>query len=167
VPGECEHSSSKSRGFLCGPCRYVISRTVSGVSWVELEDCCGSVFVSCCCEQLVAEVRDSSGTQRKGNVRSWKPLSSNGSEDVTVDTGVCKTVNCEVLPRAVSKSAINLISPNPVCSHTHTRDNIYMCVCVCVCVCVCQQEIKPRVSVTYTVQKKSLETRLYTYTGYT
>jgi hypothetical protein len=28
-------------------------------------------------ELLVAEAGDSSGTQRKGNVRRWKPLSSN------------------------------------------------------------------------------------------
>jgi hypothetical protein len=28
-------------------------------------------------EKLVAEVGDSSGTQRKGNVRQWKPLPSN------------------------------------------------------------------------------------------
>jgi hypothetical protein len=27
-------------------------------------------------EKLVAEARDSSGTQRKGNVRRWKPLPS-------------------------------------------------------------------------------------------
>jgi hypothetical protein len=35
---------------------------------------------------------DSSGTQRKGNVRYWKPLPSNDSEDVTVDIGVCVCV---------------------------------------------------------------------------
>jgi hypothetical protein len=60
--------------------------------------------VSCCCEKLVAEAGDSVGTQRKGNVRHWKPLPSNGSEDVTVDTSVCVCVcvcvcvivNCEV-----------------------------------------------------------------------
>jgi hypothetical protein len=37
----------------------------------------------------------SSGTQRKGKVHSWKLLSSNGSEDVTVDTSVRVTGNCE------------------------------------------------------------------------
>jgi hypothetical protein len=37
----------------------------------------GSVVVSCCCEMMLAETRDSSGTERKGNDRSWKPLSSN------------------------------------------------------------------------------------------
>jgi hypothetical protein len=29
-------------------------------------------------EKLVAEAGDSSGTQRKGNVRRWKPLPKNG-----------------------------------------------------------------------------------------
>jgi hypothetical protein len=44
--------------------------------------------MSCCCEKLVAEAGDHSGNQRKGNVRRWKPLPSNGSEGVTVDTSV-------------------------------------------------------------------------------
>jgi hypothetical protein len=52
----------------------------------QSDDCCGSIVVSCCCEELVAEVGDRSGTQRKGNVRHWKPLpSATASEDVTVD----------------------------------------------------------------------------------
>jgi hypothetical protein len=34
--------------------------------------------VSYCCEKSAAEVGDSSGTQRKGVVRRWKPLPSNG-----------------------------------------------------------------------------------------
>jgi hypothetical protein len=38
----------------------------------------GSVLVSCCCEKLIAEVGDSSGSQSKENVRRWKPLQSNG-----------------------------------------------------------------------------------------
>jgi hypothetical protein len=29
-------------------------------------------------EKFVVEVNDSSGTQRKGDVRRWKPLQSNG-----------------------------------------------------------------------------------------
>jgi hypothetical protein len=29
------------------------------------------------------------GNQEEGNVRLWKPLPGNGSEDVTVDTSVC------------------------------------------------------------------------------
>jgi hypothetical protein len=37
-----------------------------------------SIVVSCCCEKVVTEVGDSSGTQRKGNVRRWKPLPTNG-----------------------------------------------------------------------------------------
>jgi hypothetical protein len=48
------------------------------------------------CEKLVAEAVDRSGTQRRGNVRRWKPLPSNWSEGVTVDTSVCATVNCKV-----------------------------------------------------------------------
>jgi hypothetical protein len=40
----------------------------------ELANCYDSVFVSCCCEQPVAEAAESSGTQRKG----WKPLTGNG-----------------------------------------------------------------------------------------
>jgi hypothetical protein len=35
-------------------------------------------------------------THRKGNVRRWKPLPNNGSEDITVDTGVCVIVYCKV-----------------------------------------------------------------------
>jgi hypothetical protein len=54
----------------------------------ELEDYCGSLVVRCCYEKLVAEVGDSSRTQRKGNVRCWKLLPSNDSEDVNVDTSV-------------------------------------------------------------------------------
>jgi hypothetical protein len=65
----------------------------------EIEDCCSSVM-SYCCEKLVVEAVDSLGTQRKGNVRRWKPLANNDSEDVTVDTGVCVcmcvTVSCKV-----------------------------------------------------------------------
>jgi hypothetical protein len=34
----------------------------------ELEDCWSTVVVNCCCEKLVAEAMDISGTQRKGNV---------------------------------------------------------------------------------------------------
>jgi hypothetical protein len=55
----------------------------------ELERCCGSVVVSCCCEKLISEVGDHSRTQRKGNVRRWKPLPNNGSGDMTVDTTLC------------------------------------------------------------------------------
>jgi hypothetical protein len=48
------------------------------------------------CEELVAEPGDSSGIQGKGNVRRWKPLPNNGSEDVIVNTNACVTVNCKV-----------------------------------------------------------------------
>jgi hypothetical protein len=52
--------------------------------------------VRCCCYKLVAEVVDSSGTQRKGNLPRWKPLPSKGIEDVTVDTRVCVILNGKV-----------------------------------------------------------------------
>jgi hypothetical protein len=55
----------------------------------ELEVCWGSVVVSCCCEKLVLEAGDSSGTLREENVCCWKLLPSNGSKDVTADTSVC------------------------------------------------------------------------------
>jgi hypothetical protein len=81
----------------------------------ELENCW------CCrCELLLsAMARASSGTQRKRNVRRWRPLPSNGREDVTVDTSMCVIVKCKEQSRAVSKSPINpVISPKPVNSHT-------------------------------------------------
>jgi hypothetical protein len=56
----------------------------------------GFSHVSCCCYKLVDDAGDSSGTQRKGNIRHWKQLPSNGSEDMTVDTSVSVIVNCKV-----------------------------------------------------------------------
>jgi hypothetical protein len=50
----------------------------------------------CCCLKLVAEVGDHSGPQRKERVRRLKPLPSNDSEDMAVDTSVCVIVNCKV-----------------------------------------------------------------------
>jgi hypothetical protein len=55
----------------------------------EPEDYCRLVIMILCCDKVVAEPEDTSGTQRKGNFRRWKPLPSNGREDVTVDTSVC------------------------------------------------------------------------------
>jgi hypothetical protein len=54
--------------------------------WVVLSEsvckqflnCCCSVLVSCCREELVAEAGDSPGTHSKGMVRRLKPLPSNG-----------------------------------------------------------------------------------------
>jgi hypothetical protein len=70
---------------------------VSGVSGlVSYSDNHWGSVVSCCCEKLVAEARDSLGTQRNKNVCHWKLLPSNGSENVTVDTKVCVAVNCKV-----------------------------------------------------------------------
>jgi hypothetical protein len=56
----------------------------------------GSIVVSCCCEKLVPEAGGSSETQKKGNVRRWKPLPSSGSEDVTVDTNMLVRTNCKM-----------------------------------------------------------------------
>jgi hypothetical protein len=69
-----------------------------GVARSQLENRWGSDVVSCCCEKLVAEAGDSSGTQRKGNVRCWKPLPSNGaSEDCNrLRRLVCPVVAYEV-----------------------------------------------------------------------
>jgi hypothetical protein len=43
-------------------------------------------------EKLVAEARDSSGTQRKGNVHRWKPLPSSAVKTVTENTILCMIV---------------------------------------------------------------------------
>jgi hypothetical protein len=84
----------------------------------------GSIVVSCC-EKLVAEVGNSSGFQREGNVRRWKPLPSNVSEDATVDTSVRVTVTLKVQSCAVSKTPTDpIINPNPVYSHGKSGDNI-------------------------------------------
>jgi hypothetical protein len=79
--------------------------------------------MSCCCQNSVAENADRSGTQRKGNVRRWKPLTGNGSKDVTLDANVCVIVNSKVFSRAVSKSPINMVI-NPSIITLHTRDSI-------------------------------------------
>jgi hypothetical protein len=44
---------------------------------VRVDNCWGSDVVICCCQKLVAEARDNSGTQRKGKVHHWKLLPSN------------------------------------------------------------------------------------------
>jgi hypothetical protein len=50
---------------------------------------------------------DNLGTQSEGNVHYWKPLPSNGRENVAVDTSVCVTVYFKT-SCYVSKSPINL-----------------------------------------------------------
>jgi hypothetical protein len=47
-------------------------------------------------EKLVAEAGDSTGTQRKGNVRFWKPLPSNAVKTVTEKARLCVIVSCKV-----------------------------------------------------------------------
>jgi hypothetical protein len=68
----------------CVPRRYKQGQLAG-----DLEVCCCSDVVSCYSEKLVAEVAGRSGTQRKRNVRRWKPLPSNCSENVTVNIGAC------------------------------------------------------------------------------
>jgi hypothetical protein len=84
-------------------------------------------------EKLVAEAGDSSGTHRKGNVRRWKPLPSNGylrlrrlsvccsyggylSETVVIIC--CYEYKCPINP---------ITNPNPL--HSQSRDNIYNSIC--------------------------------------
>jgi hypothetical protein len=73
----------RSQSSSDSECCSELSRLVS--LWA-CEDCWGSVVVSCYCQNLVTEAGDSSGTLRKTNVRRWKPLTSNTTEDMTVDT---------------------------------------------------------------------------------
>jgi hypothetical protein len=54
--------------------------------------------VSCCCEKLVAEARDSSGTRRKGTSADGNRYRATANEDVTMDIRacVCVAVNCKM-----------------------------------------------------------------------
>jgi hypothetical protein len=82
--------------------RLTVGRNIRlRLSCSQFENCWGSVVVSCCCDKLVAEAGDCSGTQRKENVRRWKPILSNGNEDVTAYTNVYVIVNCIVQSRPV------------------------------------------------------------------
>jgi hypothetical protein len=62
----------------------------------ELENCCGSVLVSCCCEKPVAITLGPFGNPEEGERPLLKPLTSNGREDVTENTSLCMTVICKV-----------------------------------------------------------------------
>jgi hypothetical protein len=52
------------------------------------------------CALLLLEAGTEAGAIREPEgkviVRPWKPLPSNGSEDVTVDTSMCVMLNCKV-----------------------------------------------------------------------
>jgi hypothetical protein len=50
---------------------------------------------------MESEAVDSSGTQRKGNVRRWKPLPSNGIEGMSVDTSVCDSELLSAVTRCI------------------------------------------------------------------
>jgi hypothetical protein len=52
--------------------------------------------VKCCCWKLVTEAWENFGNLDEREHPPLKPLPSNGSEDVTVDTRVCVTVYSEV-----------------------------------------------------------------------
>jgi hypothetical protein len=68
-------------------------------------------------EKLVAEVGDSSGTQRKGNVRCWKLLPSNGLRRLRRHCVCCSY--SDVLSVELSESSTNPITnPNPEFLHT-------------------------------------------------
>lgn len=50
---------------------------------------------------LLADAGNSSGIQRKGNVRHWKPLSGNAMKTVTKNTSLCMIIICKMQSRAV------------------------------------------------------------------
>jgi hypothetical protein len=52
--------------------------------------------VSCCCEKMVTEAVDSSGTQGKGKSAVGSRYRATANEDVTVDANMCVIVNCNV-----------------------------------------------------------------------
>jgi hypothetical protein len=83
-----------------------------------------------CCQLLlleeVAEAGDSSGTERKGNVRRWKPLPSNGSEDVTLDISVCNSGLYSVVTRCIKSPVNPVINPKPVCSTKSPENMLYL-----------------------------------------
>jgi hypothetical protein len=67
---EATMANKQKNNVLCAI--SVQDRTASFLSWlvrIQLQNRWGSVVVSCCCGKLAAESGDSSGTQRKGNVR--------------------------------------------------------------------------------------------------
>jgi hypothetical protein len=79
--------SVRSVPRLCNENQLPLTNSPSRVR-VERESA-GSQLRSCCCENLVAETWDSSGTQRKRNVRRWKPLPSSALKTVTENTSLC------------------------------------------------------------------------------
>jgi hypothetical protein len=59
---------------------------------VERESADRQYVDSCSCEKLVAKAGDISGTQRKGNVRRWKPLPSSSAKTMTEKAILCVIV---------------------------------------------------------------------------
>jgi hypothetical protein len=116
--------SQQKKCFLCSLCRGYKTGTSSSVELVESQV---TVVKS---EKLVAKARESSGTQRKGSVHSWKPLSSNNQGRlknfmcvvVTVIFRVCSSVRLPVIYSYKQyKSSINPVTnPNPTYNHSIT-----------------------------------------------
>jgi hypothetical protein len=75
------------------------------------------------CSQLVAGAGDSSGTQRKGNVRRWKSLQSSAVETVTENTSLCVIVICthELCVKLSNKSDYQ---SKPFYNHTLSRGSM-------------------------------------------
>jgi hypothetical protein len=71
----------------------------------ELEDCCNSVIVSCCCKKLVAEVRGHFGNQEEGELPPLEVVTKQQlgkTEDfmravVSVIFGVCNSETAVVI----------------------------------------------------------------------
>jgi hypothetical protein len=87
--------------FLCGPCRYVLSRMSEWVNeWGLLGFSCWDLLLW----EAGSWGGDSSGTQRKGNVNHWTPLPNNSSKDVTWLVCVCVCVCNAVIFKELNKS---------------------------------------------------------------
>jgi hypothetical protein len=70
----------------------------------DLEDCWGPVVMICCCEKQVAEAEDSSGMQRKRNIRCWSWYEATASEDGTGQYGVCNSEMQSVVTRCMKQT---------------------------------------------------------------
>jgi hypothetical protein len=76
--GTKNHCADEDQQQFSSQAVKTVSEQFVGELVSSLEDFCDSVVVSCYCEKLVAEAKDRSGTQKKGNVCRWKLLPSNG-----------------------------------------------------------------------------------------
>jgi hypothetical protein len=83
IPRQRQNMKQWKIYFLCGPCRGCITRKIYVNCYLRVVAVRG--------EQVVAEVSGSSGNQSTGNIRRWKSLPSN----VTEDTSLCVIVICD------------------------------------------------------------------------